>query len=134
MPIEFIISTDCKCQAIDITVRCQSMIGAANNGIAVFNVMHTTAALIVCEDEPDLRADIVRVAEQWLADHRPFLHGRYSAPNAEAHITSALTGTSLTMPIVDGKLLLGTWQSILLLELDGPRRRRLVCTVIEAQG
>ncbi len=107
------------------------MVGGARNGIAVYNVMHTTAALIVCENEPDLLEDIVRVAESWLADMRPFQHGRYGAPNAEAHITSALAGTSLTIPIADGKLLLGIWQSILLLELDGPRPRKLTCTVIE---
>lgn len=131
MPLEVCISTNLKTQALDITATCQFMIGSASNGIAVFNVMHTTAALIVCENEADLRDDIVRVAENWLAGQRPFQHGRFSAPNAEAHITSALTGTSLTMPIADGKLLLGAWQSILLLELDGPRQRKLNCTVIE---
>ena len=52
---------------------------------------------------------------------------------SEAHITSALAGTSLALPIAAGKLLLGTWQSILLLELDGPRRRKLACTVFESQ-
>ena len=131
MPVEISISTDRKTQALDITASCQSVIGNARNGIAVYNVMHTTAALIICENEPNLRDDIVRVAESWLADMRPFRHGRYGAPNAEAHISSALTGISLTLPFVDGKLLLGVWQSILLLELDGPRRRKLMCTVIE---
>lgn len=131
MAVELSISTDRKTQALDITASCQSMIEGARSGIAVFNVMHTTAALIVCENEPDLLDDIARVAEHWLADLRPFQHGRYGAPNAEAHITSALTGTSLTLPIVDGKLLIGAWQSILLLELDGPRRRKVLCTVIE---
>ncbi|MYE25833.1 MAG: YjbQ family protein [Chloroflexi bacterium] len=131
MPVELSITTDRKTQALDITAICQSMIGGARNGIAVYNVMHTTAALIVCENEPDLLEDIARVAESWLANMRPFQHGRYGAPNAEAHLTSALTGTSLTLPIVDGKLLLGVWQSILLLELDGPRRRKLICAIIE---
>lgn len=134
MPITCTIDTDRKTQVVDITSDCQSLIGDAKNGIAVFTVMHTTAAIIVCEDEEDLRDDLLRVAEQWLAKLRPFRHGRFGAPNAEAHITSALTGASLTIPIVDGKLLLGAWQSILLLELDGPRRRRLACTVIESQG
>ena len=132
MPVELSISTDRKTQVLDITAACQSMVGGARNGIAVYNVMHTTAALIVCENEPDLHEDIVRVAESWLAEMRPFQHGRYGAPNAEAHITSALTGASLTIPIVDGKLHLGMWQSILLLELDGPRRRKLMCTVMES--
>lgn len=132
MPLERTIATECKTQAVDVTAICQSMIGGATNGIAVFNVLHTTAALIICENEADLHDDIARVAGQWLKDYRPFRHGRYGAPNAEAHITSALAGTSLTIPIGGGKLLLGAWQSILLLELDGPRRRKLVCTVIES--
>ena len=109
------------------------MIGDAQHGIAAFSLLHTSAAIIICEDEPDLRDDIVRVAENWLAQHRPFRHGRFGAPNAEAHITSALAGTTLAIPIAKGKLLLGTWQSILLLELDGPRQRKLTCTVIESQ-
>ncbi len=134
MSIEFTIATERKIEAVDITAICQSLIADRENGIAVFNVMHTTAALIICEDEPDLHADIVRVAEHWLGSFRPFRHGRFGAPNAEAHITSAFTGTSITLPISKGKLLLGTWQSILLLELDGPRRRRLVCTTVETQG
>jgi len=133
MPTERAIDTDRKTQAVDVTAICQSLIAEAKNGIAVFAVMHTTAALIICEDETNLRDDLVKVAENWLANLRPFSHGRYGAPNAEAHITSALAGTSLTLPILDGKLLLGSWQSILLLELDGPRRRKLVCTVIEKQ-
>ncbi len=134
MTTEFTVASDRKIQVLNITEKCQNSIGGAKKGVAVFNLMHTTAAIMVGEDEPDLRDDIARVAEQWLADFHPFRHGRrYGAPNAEAHIISALTGTSLTIPIVDGKLLLGAWQSILLLELDGPRRRRLVCAIIETQ-
>lgn len=133
MPKTQAIDSRRKTEAIDITALCQSMIGATNCGIAVFSILHTTAAIIVCEDEPDLRADVERVAENWLANHRPFRHGRYGAANAEAHITSALAGTSLAIPIANGKLLLGAWQSILLLELDGPRQRKLVCTVVESQ-
>jgi len=131
MPTEYTIDTDRKTQVVDVTSICQASIAEARNGLALINVMHSTAALIICEDEPNLRDDLVRVAEQWLADFRPFQHGRFGAPNAEAHITSALTGTSITLPIVDGRLLLGSWESILLLELDGPRRRKLLCTVVE---
>ena len=113
MPAERVIDTDRKTQVVDVTALCQSLIAEAKNGIAVFNVLNRTAALIKCEDEPNLRDDLARVAEHWLAHLRPFQHGRYGAPNAEAHITSALAGTALTLPIVDGKLLLGSCQSIL---------------------
>ena len=130
MQSQKIITTEHKTQVIDVTRECQSMIGANRSGIAVFSILHTTAALIVCEDDADLRADIVKAAENWLESMRPFQHARRSNPNAEAHIISAFAGTSVTIPIADGKLLLGTWQNILLLELDGPKQRKLICTII----
>ena len=132
MTVQQAVATTGKTQAVDITDLCQSMIGAAKNGIAVYTLAHTTAALIICENDTDLLADLVTVAENWLSEMRPFKHGRYGNPNAEAHILSALAGASLTVPIVDGGLFLGTWQSIMLLELDGPRRRTLTCTVLES--
>ena len=130
MPVQGIITTDNKTQVIDVTEICQSMLGTVQDGVAVYNILQTSAALIICEDETELRADLVKVAENWLQGLRPFRHSRFSNPNAEAHITSAFAGTSLTIPVVDGMLHLGKWQSILLLELDGPRRRKLFCTTI----
>ena len=110
------------------------MIGDAKNGLAVYFLMHTTAALILCEDDADLRQDLVKTAENWLREMRPFRHARRSNPNAEAHILSAFAGASLAVPIVNGKLALGAWQNILLLELDGPKQRRVTCmTVVAAQ-
>ena len=49
------------------------------------------------------------------------------------HILSTLIGTSLSLPYVDGELVLGTWQRVILVELDGPRRRQVVCTLIAEQ-
>ena len=132
MPVQTSISTNRKRQVVDVTEACHSLIAEAEDGIAVFNVLHTTAALLVGENDSDLFDDLVRVAEDLLSDWRPFRHGRHSNPNAEAHILSAFAGSSLTLPIVNGKLLLGTWQRILLLELDGPKRRKLACMVIAA--
>ena len=130
MPVQGIITTVNKTQVIDVTEICQSMLGTVQDGVAVYNILHTTAALIICEDETELRADLVKVAENWLQGLRHFRHGRFSNPNAEAHVTSAFACTSLTIPVVGGMLHLGKWQSILLLELDGPRRRKLFCTTI----
>ncbi|MCY3832622.1 MAG: secondary thiamine-phosphate synthase enzyme YjbQ [Chloroflexi bacterium] len=126
------VATEQKTQALDLTAQCQSMIGNVEQGVAVFHILHTTAALILCEDDADLREDLVKVADNWLRELRPFRHARRSNPNAEAHILSAFAGASLSIPIVDGKLALGTWQSILLLELDGPKRRKIVCAAIES--
>lgn len=133
MPSQTIISTSRKSQVVDVTAACHSLIAEVESGIAVFNVLHTTAALIVGENDSDLFDDLVRVAEDLLSGLRPFRHGRHGNPNAEAHILSAFAGSSLTLPIENGKLVLGTWQRILLLELDGPKRRKLVCTIVAAR-
>ena len=129
------VATNQKTQVIDVTAQCQSLIGDVINGIAVFQLMHTTAGLILCEDDAELREDLVKVADYWLRDLRPFRHARRSNPNAEAHILSAFAGASLTIPIVNGALALGVWQNILLLELDGPKQRTVTCmTIRSAEG
>jgi len=126
------VPTDQKTQVIDLTAQCQSMVDNVDNGIAIYHLVHTTAALILCEDDVELREDLVTVAENWLKEMRPFRHARRSNPNAEAHILSAFAGASLAIPIVNGKLALGTWQNILLLELDGPKQRTVTCMSIES--
>ena len=129
-----IIPTQHKTQVIDVTTQCTSMLGGMKSGIAVFTIPHTTAALIICEDDVELRADIIKVAENWLADLRPFQHIKKNNPNTEAHILSAFGGTSVTIPVHEGKLLLGTYQTILFIELDGPKDRKLQCTTITSNG
>ncbi|MYD11617.1 MAG: YjbQ family protein [Chloroflexi bacterium] len=126
------IATDHKTQVIDVTAQCLSLIGNVKNGIAVFHLTHTTAALILCEHDAELREDFVKVADRWLRDLRPFRHAQHTNPNAEAHILSAFAGASLTIPIVNGALALGVWQNILLLEMDGPRQRTITCMTVES--
>jgi len=127
------VETDQKTQVRDLTAQCQSLTSSVQNGVAIFHIMHTTAALILCEDDADLRQDLLKVAQNWLRDLRPFQHARRSNPNAEAHILSAFAGASLAIPVLDGKLALGSWQNILLLEMDGPRQRTVTCMAIEAR-
>lgn len=132
MSNRIIISTNRKTQVLDVTSECHSLLEGVESGVAVFNVLHTTAALLIGENDSDLFEDMERAADNLLSGQRPFRHGRHSQPNAEAHILSAFAGSSLTLPVADGKLVLGTWQRILLLELDGPKRRKLVCTTVSA--
>ena len=126
------VATELKTQVLDLTAQCQSMTGKVEHGVAIFHLAHTTAALILCEDDAELREDLATVADNWLRDLRPFQHARRSNPNAEAHILSAFAGASLAIPIVNGKLALGVWQNILLLELDGPKQRTVTCVTIES--
>lgn len=97
------------------------------NGLLVASVSHTTCGLAVNEDESGLKEDIRRVAERLLApiaEDGRFAHDCVD-DNAQAHLTSILLGHSVTVPVRDGRLHLGTWQSVFLIELDGPRSRRL---------
>ena len=124
------IQTSHKTEVMNVTDHLSQMIGAVNHGIALFSLPHTTAALLICEDDDELREDLVRVAETMLVDLRPFKHRRKNNPNAEAHILSALAGTSVMLAVENGELVLGNYQNILLLEMDGPKQREIRCTTI----
>jgi secondary thiamine-phosphate synthase enzyme len=126
------IQTQARLQVIDVTDSLAALVTGLADGLACFNTPHTTAALIVCEPDEALQADILKVADTLLAGLRPFQHARNSNPNAEAHLVSALFGATLTLAVEDGRLDLGRWQRILLVELDGPKRREIRCKLLRA--
>lgn len=134
--MEFTIKTSQKFELVNITGQIQKAVeeaGVKEGAVLVF-APHTTAAVMTEEDEPGLKQDFYDLFKQ--------LEGRsYRHPdkNAEAHILAGIIGHSRVIPIKDGKLVLGTWQSILLVELDGPRRvpagtrprqRRITATIL----
>jgi len=112
-------------QVIDVTDRVAKLVTSADDGIAFLSVPHTTAALLLSEDDEELRRDIIRVAQRWLQDCGPFEHRKNNNPNTVAHVLSCFAGTSLAIGISDGKLELGTYQRILFLDLDGPKNRKV---------
>lgn len=102
------------------------------DGFALFYTPHTTAALILCEDDADLREDILKTAEAMFAPLRPFRHIRNDNPNTESHLFSAMAGTQVIVAIEHGRLDLGTYQNLLFIELDGPKQREIRCKVWSA--
>ena len=126
---KMVVQTQRKVEVINVTQQLGEMVGDVSEGLALFYIPHTTAALLLCEDDIELRNDLVRVAKNWLADCRPFTHIRRGNPNTEAHLLSAFGGTGLTIAIEEGKLDLGAFQNVLLLEMDGPKRREIRCKV-----
>ncbi len=103
-----------------------------DRGLAVVTVPHTTCGLVINEDELGLKQDMQRLAEKLLSPLEAdggFQHDRVDN-NAQAHLTSILLGHSLTIPVVDARLELGTWQSVFLIEMDGPRSRELGVQVL----
>ena len=91
------VETHEKVEVINVTDRLAELIGDISDGLAFFYTPHTTAALLMCEDDDELRDDLIRVAENWLADCRPFKHIRNNNPNTEAHVLSAFGSTGLTI-------------------------------------
>jgi len=124
------VPTTRKTEVINVTRVLAEVVSNYKSGIALFSVPHTTAALILSEDDEELRGDILKVAESLFADMRPFKHIRENNPNAEAHLFSALAGTSVVLGVQEGQLELGTYQNVLLIELDGPKTREIRCTFV----
>jgi len=127
-----LVETHHKTEVVNVTAQVAAMVGDVTDGLAHVYIPHTTAALLINEDDAGLREDLIRTAEQWLAGCRPFTHARQSNPNAEAHLLSAFGGSGLTLAIEGGRLDLGRYQNILLLEMDGPKRREIRCQVLRA--
>jgi len=97
-----------------------------DDGMCTIVVPHTTCAISVNENaDPDVPADLTK-ALRALVPNIPFAHGE---GNSDAHFLSMLIGTSLTWPYRSGRLVLGTWQGIYFIELDGPRTRKVTVYV-----
>lgn len=115
-----------KLELINITpevVRLSSSLGL-DSALMVITTPHTTAAIIMSEDDPELCQDIINVAERLLdIPNLTYKHNRNNNPNAKAHIMGALFGNTILVPIVQGQVLLGDYQNVVFVELDGPRKR-----------
>jgi secondary thiamine-phosphate synthase enzyme len=100
----------------------------AKEGVVVLYVQHTTAGLTVNENaDPDVPRDMLHALRTLIPQHgMGFRHGE---ENSDAHIKASLTGSSVTIPFKDGKLLLGRWQGIFLCEFDGGRERQVIMMV-----
>ena len=118
-----LVETSRAVHALDVTDRV-ALPGVAN-GFLWLAVPHTTAALILCEADDEMLADLERAASELFKPLEPFQHARHGKCNAAAHLVSALAGTQLVLRVENGMLVLGEWQRIVLLELDGPKDRTL---------
>ena len=96
-----------------------------NNGIVNIFTKHSTSAIRVNENEKGLLLDFEKVLKDVVKEKDNYKHD-FIDNNAASHIRAFLLGSSETIPIADGRLDLGTWQSIFFIELDGPRSNRIV--------
>lgn len=110
---------------IEITDKVKQFIPETGEGICVLFTQHTTCGLTINENaDPDVKHDILLFLKNTIPQ---FYEGfRHYEGNSDAHIKSSLTGSSVTVPFADGKLLLGKWQGIFLCEFDGARERKII--------
>ena len=127
---ELRIRTTTKRQLVDITANVAELVelGEVQDGLCHVYVAHATAAIIVNEnDDPNICTDLLDALDR-LVPAGIWRHDRVDG-NAASHIQAAILGPSETLPVQDGRLVLGRWQAIMLAELDGPRDRRVIVTL-----
>jgi len=126
-------STRKKFEVVCITRDVDKVVAESGilNGFVLVYVPHATAAVIVNEFEPRIAEDYITWLKRFFPPGSGWRHDEID-DNAHAHLASAVIGTSRVFPLIDGRLVRGTWQEILLVELDGPRSARRV--VVEVLG
>ncbi|QOJ78063.1 YjbQ family protein [Infirmifilum lucidum] len=126
-------STREKFELINITADVERTVSESgiSNGICLVFAPHATGAIIANENERGLIKDILNHISSLFPPGREWLHNRID-DNAHAHVASSLIGTSLTLPVINGKLVRGTWQDVFFVEMDGPRTNRRV--IVEVLG
>jgi secondary thiamine-phosphate synthase enzyme len=125
------LKTGSHVEFVDITERVKDLVGEAGvqNGMCYLFVPHTTAAVTVNEHaDPDVVQDIIARLDSIAPANVKYRHMEGNAP---AHVKAALTGSSLSLMVEEGRLQLGTWQGIFFCEFDGPRQRSLMIKIIE---
>jgi secondary thiamine-phosphate synthase enzyme len=124
------ISTRKKFEVVDLTGRVADVVAraAVREGICTVFVRHATAAIVINENaDPGFRLDVVAALDK-LFPEGVWEHDKVD-DNGAAHLKAAFLGPSEAVPVRDGRLLLGTWQGIALVECDGPREREIVVDV-----
>ena len=125
------IKTHKKREVLDITDLIEQELGNNSSGVCHLLVLHTTAALTTADLDPGTDLDMLDAFEAMVPKLR-FRHPHNPA-HVPDHILSALIGTSVTLPFEKKKLVLGTWQRVVLIELDGPRERELAMSISAEQ-
>jgi secondary thiamine-phosphate synthase enzyme len=129
------VGTQHEGEVIDLTDKVKKIVreSGTSTGLVHLFVQHSTAALTTIEFEPGVLKDLNRALAVLAPDNADYAHNsRWGDGNGRSHVKAALVGPSLTIPLSGGNLLCGTWQQIVLLELDvnAGRERTIICTVM----
>jgi secondary thiamine-phosphate synthase enzyme len=131
---ELVLETTGRTDMVDITDAVHDRLQESGvvNGVAVVFVPGSTGALTTIEYESGVLKDLARAIEALAPEGQPYEHDRrWGDGNGYSHVRAALLKPSLAVPVMEGRMSLGTWQQIVLLDFDNrPRRRRVIVQVI----
>ena len=126
---EITLRSERRTQLIEITRDIERALEGVEGSAALIFVPHTTAGVTINENaDPAVARDFERALERIVGDDWGWLHVEAGEENAPSHIRSALMSPQVVVPLVDGRLALGTWQGIFFCEFDGPRTRKVLVT------
>ena len=124
------VRTDQRTQMVDITIEVQRIVTALGikTGTCFLYVPHTTAGVLINEHaDPDVATDAEGAMDRLIPMAGPFRHGE---GNSDSHVKTMLVGMNQFVFVEEGKLVLGRWQGIYLVEFDGPRERKIYVKVL----
>lgn len=130
--VQLQIRTASKQSFEEITSQVQQIVSQSEiqEGLCYLFCPHTTAGLTLNENwDPSVQHDMGLVLDDLIPQRRDFRHGEGNSP---AHVKSSLVGASQTLFVAEGRLVLGSWQGLYLVEFDGPRTRKVLVKVVEA--
>lgn len=124
------VKTTARVQLVDITSSIKSFLknDEVLSGVVIIYVPHTTCGVTINENaDPTVKEDIIAVLEQLVPASAGY---RHMEGNSDAHIKASIMGSSVTVFVESGALVLGTWQGVYLAEFDGPRKRSVLLKII----
>jgi secondary thiamine-phosphate synthase enzyme len=131
---DFRISTRGRCDVLDITQQVSGAVSASRIQAGIVNIsgVGSTLGITTLEFEPGCASDLKRALEKIAPSNTDYAHNaRWGDENGYAHLRSALMGTAKSFPVAQGRVLIGTWQQIVLCDFDDrPRDRQIVVTVV----
>jgi secondary thiamine-phosphate synthase enzyme len=125
------VRTERRTQLLEITREVQEAVDGTEAAAALVFVPHTTAGVTVNEHaDPAVARDFERALERMVGEGWGWEHIEAGEENAPSHIRAALMGPQVVIPVEGGRLALGTWQGVFFCELDGPRDRTVLVTLL----
>jgi secondary thiamine-phosphate synthase enzyme len=133
----FTVATEDRLQFMDLTKRVRDLLQRykIKQGLVILNSLHTTTALFINEWQEALLHDLRMLLDRLVVQGDGYRHNDSSYSdcdrnNADSHLRSLLLGRQLSVPVVDGEISLGTFESIIFAELDGPRERQIQLQIL----